>query len=110
MGWLDGVLFAYAVLSIGGGIDGYLAKHSMGSLMGGGISGLLILAGIAIARKNPSVGYGLAAFLTLAMTGFFVMRYFTKGHAVWPALVMIIAGVATLGCLVAGHLMKKPTP
>ncbi len=104
--WLNAVLVLYALLSIGGGIDGFVAKQSMISLMAGCGSGVVVLAAVAFARKNPSVGYAIAAVAILAVTGSFIPRYM-KSHGTWPALVMIIAGVIALGSLIAAHFMGK---
>ncbi len=107
MAWLNGVIVAYALLSLGGGIAGYVSKGSFASVGAAIVTAALLLGGTALAKSNAGMGYGIVTFGTVATLGFFGMRYAQKG-TVWPALVMVIASVVVLGCLVAGHFMKKP--
>lgn len=109
MSWLGVVLFFYALLNIGGGIEGYMAKGSIASLISGVASGLILIGAATLAKSNPKIGYGIAAFVTVATAGFFISRY-VKSHAVWPALVMIVASVLVLVCLIVGHFMAGSKP
>lgn len=106
MGWLHGVVVAYALLNLGGGVAGYISKGSKESLIAGLATGVLLLVAAFIAKGNPKIGFGLAALLALATGGFFVTRYM-KSHAVWPPLVMIIVSVLVLIALTVGHFMSS---
>ena len=85
---------------------GYVEMQSMGSLLGGTAISALAVVGVIIARKQPKLGYGLAALACIADLGFFIPR-FLKSHAVWPALTMIIAAGLTFAALVVYHFRSK---
>ncbi len=106
MTWLKVIIILYAILNIGGGIEGFIAKHSIPSIAAGSFFGVLLLVGVFLAGSNSKVGYGICAVVVLANLGFFVQGL-TKGKGLWPAGVMVIASVLTLGCLLAAHFMNK---
>ncbi len=106
MRWLDSVLVIFGLLSILGGIEGYLAKGSVMSVMGGAGTGVIILAGVALAKTHPGAGYGVATVGTLAVGGM-MLRSYMKNHAVWPGLTFTVLSAAVLICLVIGHYAAR---
>jgi len=96
----------YALLNIGGGIEGFVAKHSNASLISGSVAGVLLLVGLYIASSNSKLGFAICAVVALGDLGFFTSRLI-KGGGVWPAGVMVGASVVVLGSLIAGHFMGK---
>lgn len=106
MTWLKVIIILYAFLNIGGGIEGFVAKHSIPSIAAGSSFGVLLLVGVFLAGSNSKLGYGICAVVALGNLGFFAQGLI-KGKGFWPAGVMVIASVVTLGCLVAGHFMGK---
>lgn len=86
---------AYGFLALVGGILGYRQAGSHASLISGGISGvLLLLSGILQAAGIPWAR-GLAALITGALVVVFIMRWI-KTRKPMPALLMIVAGLASL--------------
>jgi uncharacterized membrane protein (UPF0136 family) len=104
--WLNAVVGAFALLNIVGGFIGYHEKHSVMSLAGGGVIGLMLIASLFLSKTNPKGGYVLATAMTVLTLAFFSMRYMT-GHKIWPAGVMVVSAVAVLACLVAGHFASR---
>jgi uncharacterized membrane protein (UPF0136 family) len=98
------VVLVYALLTIGLGIDGYVAKGSWQSALAGGVAGLLLLGSLALAKTNPRAGRIGAAVITLLL----LIRFlgpFIKTQDWMPAGVMTIASAITLAVLVGGHLL-----
>jgi uncharacterized membrane protein (UPF0136 family) len=106
MTWLKVIIILYAILNIGGGIEGFIAKHSIPSIAAGSTFGILLLVGVFLAGSNAKLGYGICAFVALGNLGFFTQQL-SKGKGFWPAGVMVIASCLTLGCLLAAHFMNK---
>lgn len=93
----------YGLMTIIGGVIGYLKVGSMMSLISGSAFGLLILTAAILVLKGKMVGYyGLLAFSGI-LAVFFGMRYF-KSFAMMPAGVMLLLSILTL----VGLLVKKP--
>ena len=103
MGWLKAVIAVYALLNIGGGIEGYVTKHSVPSIISGVIAGILLIVGLFIAGGNAKVGYIICAVVALGDLGFFAPKFF-KTQQLWPAGVMAAASLVVVVCLVAAHL------
>ena len=86
-------LFLFGVLSIAGGVMGFVNKASKASLIAGSISGLaLLIAGYLIGTGKVQPGLILGVVVCVALAGRFVPA-FLRGHEFWPAGTMAICGV-----------------
>lgn len=86
---------AYGILSLVGGVIGYLQAKSTTSLISGGISGvLLIVMGIL---QSQGVGWaaGAAIAITVLLIIVFIVRL-AKTRKLMPAALMIVAGIIAL--------------
>lgn len=93
----------YGVMTIIGGVIGYLKAGSQMSLIAGGVSGLLILgSAVALLNGKPFGYYGILV-LSLALAVFFGMRFF-QSFAFMPAGLMLALSLISL----IGFIMKKP--
>jgi uncharacterized membrane protein (UPF0136 family) len=106
MTWLKIVVALYAILNIGGGVEGFMRANSKASLISGCAAGALLLLGLFLAGSHQKLGFGICAVVALGDLGFFTMR-FMKGKGLWPAGVMVAASVLVLGCLIGGHFMGR---
>lgn len=104
--WLSALIGLYALISIGGGIEGYVAKGSMASLGAGAGLGIVLLVGLFVAKDRPSIGYGITAVGSLLLIGGMLPR-FLKSHGIWPAGVIAFGGIIVLVAHIAAHFMKK---
>ena len=85
----------YGLLSMGGGILGYVKSKSKVSLISGGISGLLLLIlGGAIYSGNLWAEKVAAAIIAL-LTVVFIVRWF-KTKKFMPPIPMIFFGIVSL--------------
>lgn len=99
-------LFIFGVLTIAGGVMGFVKAGSNASLIAGGISGaLLLVAGYLIGAGKVQPGLILGLVLSLALAGQFVPKFFST-HKLMPAGMMAILGVLGL-VLTAMSLVKK---
>ena len=96
------IVFVYAVLTIVGGIFGFVKAGSHPSLIAGLVSGLLLLAAGFGLGRGLSWGLPLAVVLTAALLVFFGVRY-AQGHVFMPAGLMVILSILTL----AGVLLTR---
>jgi uncharacterized membrane protein (UPF0136 family) len=103
MAWVNAVLIAYALLTLGGGIMGYVEKQSLPSIISGVVIAALLGVAVFLSRTNRTAGYGLAAVVTLLTLGFFL----TRGLGKPIPTTMVSASVIVLACLAAGHFMNR---
>ena len=85
----------YGLLSIGGGVMGYLKSQSKISLISGGISGLLLLILALMMNLGLSWAYPIAATIIGVLIVVFILRWF-KTKKLMPAVPMIFFGVVSL--------------
>jgi uncharacterized membrane protein (UPF0136 family) len=85
----------YGLLSLAGGIMGYVKAKSRASLIAGGISGVLLLGGAALASSNPVAGLTLIALVSAALVGRLAKSALRKGSSP-VAYVMVGGGLVAL--------------
>jgi uncharacterized membrane protein (UPF0136 family) len=96
-------LLVFGVLTIAGGVLGFVRAKSKPSLVAGGGAGALLLAASYLMTLRPAVGLALGLVVSLALAGRFV-RAFRASGKVMPAGLM--AGLGIVGVLVtAGALL-----
>lgn len=85
----------YGVLSLAGGVMGYVKAKSRASLIAGGLSGLILIGGALLAINNPVVGLTLVAVVSAALVGRFAKSALRKGSSP-VAYVMVGGGLIAL--------------
>ena len=88
--------FIFGLITLSGGIQGFLSAGSKASLIAGSISGVLLLvAGWLVQTGKVMPGLIIGLIATLAITGKFLPK-FLKGGGMWPAGVEGILGAVGL--------------
>ena len=85
----------YGLLSIGGGLMGYLKSQSKVSLISGGVSGILLLILAGMMNAGYQWAIAVAAVIIALLVIVFIVRW-SKTKKLMPALPMIFFGVASL--------------
>jgi uncharacterized membrane protein (UPF0136 family) len=85
----------YGLLSIVGGVIGYIKSQSKVSLISGGVSGLLLLILAGIMNAGNQWAVTVAAIIIALLIVVFVVRWF-KTKKFMPAVPMIFFGVVSL--------------
>ena len=114
-----GITAAYGLVSLAGGILGYVRADSMASLIAGGISGILLLLCAAGISYQPSLSLGAAIVIALALVGRFtsvlnqhrgqIGEYLASTGGI-VGFVMIIGGVLVVLSAVAALMTKAGPP
>ncbi len=99
-------LFIFGVLTIAGGVLGFVKAGSQASLIAGGISGVLLLvAGYLIGAGKVQPGLILGLVLSLALAGQFAPKFLTT-HKWMPAGMMAILGTLGVILTILGFVKK----
>lgn len=85
----------YGLLSIAGGIIGYVKSKSTVSLVSGGISGLLLLILAVVMNQGQIWAASIAAIIIALLVVVFIVRWFKTKKPI-PALPMIFFGILSL--------------
>lgn len=87
--------FIFGLLTIGGGIMGYVTAHSQASLVAGGLSGILLLVAGYLIPAKLNVAFTLGLLVSVALAGRFVPAFLNK-KAFMPAGMMAILSLIGL--------------
>ncbi|MER3401789.1 MAG: hypothetical protein C4337_00420 [Armatimonadota bacterium] len=101
----QGFLAFYLLVVVGGGVMGYVSAQSTPSLIAGLASGLVLAIALWLSFRNPSVGFGIAGLVALALTIFFTMRFLNTGKWMPGGISMILSGLTFIVMLIA--LLRK---
>ncbi len=82
----------FGLLTIAGGVMGYVSKGSMPSIIAGSVSGLALVAAAFLLPNNAVAGLAIAALVSILLAGRFVPAFIKTG-AIMPAGVMSVLGV-----------------
>ncbi len=85
----------FGLLTIAGGVMGFVKAGSTASIIAGSISGLLLLLAAFLLPGNLIAGLALAALVSLALAGQFVPKFIKTG-AFMPAGMMAVLSVIGL--------------
>jgi uncharacterized membrane protein (UPF0136 family) len=88
----------FGLLTIVGGVIGYVKAGSTPSLIAGAISGLALLAAAFLLPNNVAVGLIIAGVVSVALAGRFVPAFMKTGK-IMPAGMM--AALSVIGVIVA---------
>ncbi len=93
-------LFGFGVLTIAGGVMGFVKAKSRPSLIAGSVSGaLLVLAGYLVGTSGR-IGLFLGLGVSAALAARFVMTY-RKSKKLMPAGLMAVLGIVGVALTVA---------
>ena len=95
----------FGLLTIVGGVIGYVKAGSTASIIAGSIAGVLLLIAAWLLPGSPVVGLGLAIVISLALAGQFVPKFIKTGH-VMPAGLMSVLSVIGIVVAVLAWLRK----
>ena len=95
----------FGLLTIAGGIMGYVRAGSTASIIAGSISGILLLLAAFLLPGNITAGLALAAIVSLLLAGRFLPAFF-KTHAVMPAGMMSVLSVIGLIMAILAWIKK----
>ena len=85
----------FGLLTMAGGLMGYLKAGSLASLISGGASGLLLLVAGIIFPARFNVGMILGLVVSVLLAGYFLPKYMEK-KAIFPGGFMALMSVASI--------------
>jgi uncharacterized membrane protein (UPF0136 family) len=95
----------FGILTIAGGIMGFVKAGSTASLIAGSISGILLLLGAWLMPEHTAAGLGVAFAVSLLLAAQFLPKFLRTGKAM-PAGMMAILSVIGIVMAVLSWLKK----
>ena len=95
----------FGLLTIAGGIVGYVKAGSVISIVAGSISGLLLVVAAFLLPDHKTAGLIIALLVSLLLAGQFVPKFLST-HKVMPAALMSALSVIGIVVAIAAWLRK----
>ena len=91
----------FGVLTIAGGIVGYVKAGSTASLIAGSITGILLLVAAFLLPTHQLVGLILALIVSLLLAGQFLPKFIRTGKAMPAGVMSILSVIGIIWAIVA---------
>ena len=95
----------FGLLTIVGGVIGYVKAGSTASIIAGSIAGILLLIAALLLPGNLALGLALAAVISIALAGRFIPAFIKTGHLMPAGLMSVLSVIGIIMAIVAW--MKK---
>ena len=95
----------FGLLTIIGGVMGYVRAGSMASIIAGSVSGILLLVAAYLMGNNAVAGLALAAVLSILLAGRFVPAFMKNGEFMPAGMMSVLSVIGIIMAIVAW--MKK---
>jgi uncharacterized membrane protein (UPF0136 family) len=90
------VILIYGIVTLTGGIYGYVSKASTASLIAGGVSGIILVVCAVLIFKRIFAGVYIALVVALVLAVHFGLS-FSKEMKLMPAGVMLVLSLFAVG-------------
>jgi uncharacterized membrane protein (UPF0136 family) len=91
----------FGLLTIVGGVMGYVKAGSTASLVAGSVSGILLLVAAFLLPNNVAVGLVLAGLVSIALAGRFVPAFIKTGQVMPAGLMSVLSVIGVVVAIVA---------
>jgi uncharacterized membrane protein (UPF0136 family) len=95
----------FGILTIAGGIIGYVKAGSMPSIIAGSISGILLLVAAFLLPDQRVAGLAIGLIVSLLLAGQFIPKFIRTGKAMPAGMMSILSVIGIIMAIVAW--MKK---
>jgi uncharacterized membrane protein (UPF0136 family) len=91
----------FGLLTIVGGVMGYVKAGSTASIVAGAISGILLLVAAYLLPAHLAVGLAVAVVVSIALAGRFVPAFIKTGHVMPAGLMSVLSVIGVIVAIVA---------
>lgn len=91
----------FGLLTIVGGVIGYVKAGSTASIIAGSISGIALLAAAFLLQGNPAVGLIIAGVVSLALAVRFIPNFMQTGKIMPAGMMALLSAIGVVVAIVA---------
>jgi uncharacterized membrane protein (UPF0136 family) len=95
----------FGILTIAGGVIGYVRAGSMPSIIAGSISGILLLVAAFLLPDHRVAGLATGLIISLLLAGQFIPKFIRTGKAMPAGMMSVLSAIGIIMAIVA--LTKK---
>jgi uncharacterized membrane protein (UPF0136 family) len=91
----------FGLLTIIGGVIGYVKAGSTASIVAGGISGIALLAAAFLLPNNAALGLVIAGVVSIALAAKFIPAFMSTGKVMPAGMMSILSVIGVIVAIVA---------
>jgi uncharacterized membrane protein (UPF0136 family) len=91
----------FGMLTISGGVIGYVKAGSIPSIIAGSITGILLLVAAFLLPEHRAVGLATAFIVSLLLAGQFIPKFIRTGKAMPAGTMSILSAIGIIMAIVA---------
>ena len=91
----------FGVLTIAGGIVGYVKAGSVASIVAGSVTGVLLLVAAFLLPEHRGVGLATALVVSLLLAAQFVPKFLQTGRMMPAGMMSILSVIGVIAAIVA---------
>jgi uncharacterized membrane protein (UPF0136 family) len=91
----------FGLLTIAGGIVGYVKAGSVPSIIAGAITGVLLLVAAFLLPEHQALGLGTALIVSLLLAGYFIRKYLQTGTVMPAGIMSVLSVIGIIAAVVA---------
>ena len=91
----------FGLLTIVGGVIGYVKAGSMASIVAGAISGIALIVAAWLLPGNVAVGLIIAGVVSIALAGRFIPAFMKTGKVMPAGLMAVLSAIGVVMAIVA---------
>ena len=94
-------LIVFGILTIAGGVIGYVKAGSMPSIIAGSISGILLLVAAFLLPDYRVAGLAVGLIISLLLAGQFIPKFIRTGKVMPAGMMSILSAIGIIMAIVA---------
>jgi len=91
----------FGVLTIAGGVVGYLKAGSVASIIAGSITGVLLLIAAFLLPEHRAIGLATAFIVSLLLAAQFVPKFIRTGRVMPAGMMSVLSVIGVIAAIVA---------
>ena len=91
----------FGILTIAGGVIGYVKAGSTASIIAGSVTGILLLVGALILPEHRAVGLLTVLIVSLLLAAQFIPKFIRTGKAMPAGMMSVLSAIAIVVAIVA---------
>ncbi|MFL6588716.1 MAG: TMEM14 family protein [Chthoniobacterales bacterium] len=91
----------FGLLTIAGGVIGYVKAGSTASIIAGAISGIALIVAAFLLTGNPALGLIIAGLVSVLLAGRFIPAFMKTGNMMPAGLMAVLSTIGVVMAIVA---------
>jgi uncharacterized membrane protein (UPF0136 family) len=91
----------FGLLTIAGGVVGYVKAGSVASIIAGSITGVLLLIAAFVMPEHRVAGLATALIVSLLLAAYFIRKYLSTGAVMPAGMMSVLSVIGIIAAIVA---------